>query len=150
MNWKRVMMTLATLVVAASTVFTAVESAHAAKPIKKYVKLSLEEPTEIAGVTLQPGDYTVKIVQSADGASKPTLEFSHNLDTPYTEQELSLYEEEVVLTIEASPQDLSIPARKTELVRSSTDSKKVSGLEVRGKRTQYMFGAATDAEANGQ
>lgn len=148
MKLKRVMMTLATLVVAMSAMFNAVETAHAAKPIKKYVKLRLGEPTSIAGVTLQPGDYTVKIVQSADGVSKATLEFSHNLDTPYTEQELSLYEEEVVLTIEASLQDLSNPARKTELVRSATD--RVSGLEVRGKSTEYVFDRTADTQADGQ
>lgn len=106
-------------------------------------------PTEIAGTTLQPGKYTVKISAASDDSSDPTVEFSEMVYDPYVQEGLSPYVPEVVLTVQSATQDLGAPAANTGLI-TSEDSNSASALEIRGSSTEYVFGTTTASAANNQ
>jgi hypothetical protein len=145
-----VLKTLFTLVIATTVMFTAAGSAQAAtSPMKQVLKLKVGAPTEIAGETLQPGKYKVRIIQDSSDSSDPTLQFSQLGEDDYVAEGLSPYSQKTVLTVQASTQNLGAAAANTGLI-SAADGSVASGLEIRGSSTEYVFGASATSAANGQ
>jgi len=110
---------------------------------KKVIKVKIRVKTSatIAGTTLKPGNYTVKVTPASSGSCRATLQFSDVVHTPYHPyvEGSGLSHEEVVLTLRVSAQDLGVPAASTELIFPSTRSNKVRGLKIRGNSTEYVF-----------
>jgi hypothetical protein len=143
--------TLAALIVVASVMVT-VDSAQAAtarsnKVLKTTIHLRSE--SQIGNATLSPGKYGVKITPASSGSGDPTVQFSIAYN-PYLEEGFPPFEEEVVLTVQASMVDLRAPAASTELIPTSADNNKASALEFRGNSTEYVFGDKTESAANNQ
>ena len=116
------------------------------KDVKTTVKI--RTTTQIGSTTLSPGKYSVKIAPASDGRSDPTVQFSIVSNT-YGD-ELAPYQEEVVLTVQASITELAAPATTTEMILSSSDGNKAIALKIRGKNTEYVFDAKTASAATNQ
>ena len=155
MNYKSTLafalMTLAALIVVASVMLTADSAQAATTHSNKVLKttISLRTASQIGNTTLSPGKYRVKITPASSGSGDPTVQFSIAY-SPYGNDGLPLYEEEVVLTVQASMVDLRAPAASTELIPTSADNNKASALEIRGNSTEYVFGDKTESAANNQ
>ena len=144
-------MTLATLIVVASVMLTA-DSVHAATGHRNKVlktTIHLRTASQIGNTTLSPGEYRVKITPASSGSGDATVQFSIAYN-PYGEDGFPPFEEEVVLTVQASMVDLRAPAASTELIPTSADNSKASALEIRDKSTEYVFGDKTNSAANNQ
>jgi hypothetical protein len=143
-----VLTALATLIVTASVMLTASSAQAATAHNNKVVKttINLRTATQIGNTTLSPGKYRVKILPASDRSGDPTVQFSI-LYSPYGDINPP-YDEEVVLTVQASMVDLRAPAASTELIHTSGDDNKASALEIRGNSTEYVFGAKTASAAN--
>jgi hypothetical protein len=142
-------MTLATLIVVASVMLTADSAQAATARSNKVLKttIHLRTASQIGNTTLSPGKYRVKITPASIGSGDPTVQFSIAYN-PYGEEGFPPFEEEVVLTVQASMVDLRAPAASTELIPTSADNNKASALEIRGNSTEYVFGDKTESAAN--
>jgi len=132
--------TLATLIVTASVILTAGSAQTATRQDNKVLRttISLRTATQVGNTTLSPGKYRVTITP-ASASEDPTVQFSIPYN-PYGD-ETNLNEEEVILTVQASMKDLSVPAANTELIPTSDRNNKASALEIRGYSNEYVFGA---------
>ena len=146
-----VLKALATLIVTASVMLTASSVQAATAHNNKVVKttINLRTATQIGNTTLSPGKYRVKIMPASDRSGDPTVQFSIAYN-PYGDEGFPPFEEEVVLTVQASMVDLRAPAASTELIPTSADNNKASALEIRGNNTEYVFGDKTESAANNQ
>jgi hypothetical protein len=111
------------------------------KPKADKTELKLRVPTRIAGITLEPGQYTVAIVPPSNGSGEPTVLFFRSIYKPYNEylQGTGSWHQEVVLTVKASTKALATPAASTELVPSSIGGNEAKALEIRSDSTEYIF-----------
>ncbi len=95
--------------------------------------LTITAPTEVGGVTLQPGDYEVKEVDSPGG---PVVEFSlfEKLEWPIFWSATKT----VVARVKCTEQALSSRPKHTRLMLASNTTH-ATGLEIRGKAVDYYF-----------
>jgi hypothetical protein len=126
-----VVLALATLANAA-----AMPSAHSHKGKKG--NFTIKAPTEVGGITLQPGDYQVKEINSPSG---PVVEFVH-LFTDYTvgDSGLSPYSQQVIGQVKVTEQVLSSLPKHTQL-QLAPNTTDVMALEIRGDAVSYEFAA---------
>ena len=145
------LMTLATLLVVASVILSADSAQAATARSNKGLKttIHLRTASQIGNTTLSPGKYRVKITPASSGSGGPTVQFSIAYN-PYGEEGFPPFEEEVVLTVQATVVDLRAPAASTNLIPTSADNNKASALEIRGNSTEYVFGDRTESAANNQ
>lgn len=88
----------------------------------------------IGGLTLEPGDYEVKQVNSAAG---PVVRFTRLTYNAFAEDSASLYEWETVGEVRVTLQTLTAKAKHTGLMRGSDGA--AIGLEISGNRVDYLF-----------
>ena len=101
--------------------------------------LNITVATEIGGVTLEPGEYEVKQVNSKNG---PILRFAHyTFDPDALGESSSEYVWEVVAEVRVTVQPLDSAAERTRLVVDSNRHKAI-GLKIRGNSVDYLFAAA--------
>jgi hypothetical protein len=106
------------------------------KPLKaKGGTLKISEAADVAGVTLEPGEYEVKQVNSKAG---PVIRFTRVTWNPYTEGVLPLYEWEVVAKVRVTMQPLASRATHTEL-KFASDIGRAIALQIRGNSFEYLF-----------
>ena len=97
--------------------------------------VELAVATEVGGVTLEPGSYEVKQVNSHSG---PVVRFTRFTYNPYAQEGLSPYDWETVAEVKVSMQALDSPATRSELLLAS-NGEKALGLEIRGNSVEYLF-----------
>jgi hypothetical protein len=113
--------------------------AHAAKAHMAKGELALMQTTEVAGVTLPPGNYMVREVKTAEG---PMVEFVRTVHNEQASELVQADEEEVVAKVKASPRALERASEDTKLqVASGQGSAKA--LEIRGANVEFVFGGDT-------
>lgn len=95
--------------------------------------LKITAPTQAGDVLLQPGDYTVREVNTNDG---PVMEFALQTFDPTLGDGLSPYGEEVVARVKSSEQALSAPPKQTHL---QLDAANVVAVEIRGEAVEYVL-----------
>lgn len=96
---------------------------------------TITAPTEVGGVTLQPGNYEVREVNSASG---PVVEFVHQFRNELASELVQADEEEVVARVNFTAKALSSPPKQTQLI-SASDGPDVASLEIRGNAVRYEF-----------
>jgi hypothetical protein len=109
--------------------------------------VTIRTATQIGSTTLSPGKYAVKVTAASKGMRDSIVQFSV-VENTYGD-ELDPYEEEVVLTVQASVTNLAAPATSTEVILSASDHKAIA-LKIRGKSTEYVFDAKTASAASNQ
>jgi len=136
------------LVGAMLTMTTAV--AHA-RDKGKSGKLNLVDTQSIGGLTLTPGEYEVKVKDSASGTE---LEFARWITNPYAQEGLPVYDRELVGTVKAIEQTASNASTRTGFVLAGGNSGKPVGMQIRGNSVRYLFEspemARTGAQTSGQ
>jgi hypothetical protein len=125
---------LAALLIASVVTFAGFSSAQPKHESKKG-SLSITEPTEVGGVTLQPGDYVVREVKSPQG---PVVEFVQKFRNELASELVQADEEEVVARVKFTGQILSAPPKHTQLQLAS-NTNDASVLEIRGNPVSYVF-----------
>jgi hypothetical protein len=114
----------------------AVSTARSEKPQKaKKGMLNITVATEVGGVTLEPGEYEVKQVNSAGG---PVVRFTRYTYNPYAQEGLPVHEWEKVAEVKVTMQSLASKAVRTQLLVASNGDKPI-GLEIRGNSYDYLF-----------
>jgi hypothetical protein len=114
----------------------AVATSHSEKPQKaKTGMLNITVATEVGGVTLEPGEYEVKQVNSAAG---PVVRFTRYTYNPYAQEGLPVHEWEKVAEVKVTLQSLASKAERTQLLVASNGDKPI-GLEIRGNSYDYLF-----------
>jgi hypothetical protein len=101
----------------------------------KIGNLKITVPTEVGGVSLQPGEYEVKEVNAPNGRA---VEFIREVYNPYAQEGLNPHEEEVVGQVEFTSQALDAAPKHTQLVLTP-DTQKAMALKVRGGAVEYVF-----------
>jgi hypothetical protein len=109
----------------------AILSAHTAKR----GHLTIASPTDVGGVTLQPGEYEVEESNSPSG---PVIEFVHQFRNELASELVQADEEEVVALVPFTAHVLSSPPQHTQLILASHTAD-VSGLQIRGDHVSYAF-----------
>jgi hypothetical protein len=130
---------VAAVLVAAVVTLAAFSSAQST-PMHESKKgnLSIAEPTEVGGVTLQPGDYAVREVKSQQG---PVVEFVRKFRNELASELVQADEEEVVARVKFTGQILSVPPKHTQLQLASNTNDAIA-LEIRGNPVSYVFNPA--------
>lgn len=100
-----------------------------------HAKLKLSTATEVGGAILQPGDYEVVEVDSAEG---PVLQFVHQFRNELASELVQADEEEIVARVKFSEQVLSSPPEHTQLRAAARPSDAVA-LEIRGTPVDYVL-----------
>lgn len=100
--------------------------------------LNIEAATSVGGVLLEPGEYGVKQVNSANGPVVRITRYTYN---PYTQEGLSVYDSETVAEVKVTLQPLASKAARTQLVVDSQGHKPIA-LEIRGNSFDYLFASA--------
>jgi hypothetical protein len=117
----------------------AVSTARSEKPQKsKEGTLKIAVATDVGGVTLEPGEYEVKQVNSPAG---PVVRFTSVTVNPYAEyaeESLPPYWWEVVAKVKVTMQPLASRAVHTEL-RFASEGGKAVALQIRGNSYDYLF-----------
>lgn len=103
----------------------------------KHGSLVITTPTEVGDTVLQPGDYEVRELQTADG---PVVEFVHKFRNELASELVQADEEQVVARVKFTSQTLRAPARQTQLQLASKTA--ATGLEIRGNAVEYLFTSA--------
>jgi hypothetical protein len=112
----------------------AMSSAHPHKGKKG--TMTITSPTEVGGLTLQPGDYQVREVNSPSG---PVVEFVHLFDNIYVQDTgLPFHDQEVVGQVRVTEKALSSLPKHTQLILAS-DTAEAASLEIRGSAVGYEF-----------
>ncbi len=115
---------------------TAVFSQKSPKAKKGFLKIWAS--TDVGGVTLEPGEYEVKQVNSSAG---PVIRFTSVTLNPfaeYAEEALPPYWWEVIAKVKVTIQPLASKAAHTEL-RFASDRRKATALQIRGNSLDYLF-----------
>lgn len=114
----------------------AVGTARSEKPQKaKAGMLNITFATEVGGVTLEPGEYEVKQVNSADG---PVIRITRYTYNPYAQEGLPVHEWDEVAKVKVTMRSLASKAVSTQLLLASDTSRPI-GLEIRGNSFEYLF-----------
>jgi hypothetical protein len=113
------------------------ERPHKAEKAKKGT-LNLKVATEVAGVTLEPGEYEVKLIDSKTG---PVVRFTLYTYNPYVEESQSPHQWDVVAEVRVTMRALDTKAARTQLVAGSNSGRPI-GLEIRSNSFQYLFATA--------
>jgi hypothetical protein len=108
--------------------------AHAKEQPKKGT-LKITVATEVSGLMLEPGEYELKQVKSANG---PVIRFTHYTYNPYAQEGVSTHQWDVVGEIRVAVQSQDSKAVRTQLLTES-NSNKLVGLQIRGNSFQYLF-----------
>jgi hypothetical protein len=108
-------------------------SAHSRRA--KTGHLTITSPTEVAGTTLQPGEYDVRQSNSTNG---PVIEFVHKFRNELASELVQADEEEVAARVQFTEQPLRSPLKHTQLVLAS-NADAASGLQIRGNIVSYEF-----------
>jgi hypothetical protein len=94
---------------------------------------TINAPVEVAGTTLQPGDYSVQEVQTADG---PVMEFTHIYLNPL---EVTLHTHyDVVARVKVDEKASQGKTKHTQLILAAT-RRSASGVEIKGSSVEYSF-----------
>ena len=93
---------------------------------------------EVRGVTLEPGEYEVKQVNSKSG---PVVRFTKYTYNPYAQEGLSVHQWDVVAEVSVTLQSLASKAERTQLLADSKGDKPI-GLQIRGNSFDYLFATA--------
>jgi hypothetical protein len=96
-------------------------------------RLEITAPTQVAGITLEPGTYEVKEIKGANGAE---LEFIHEFRNELASELVQAEQEEVVARVKVGEQALHTRAAATQLLPSSCVA---SSLEIRGDSVAYIL-----------
>jgi hypothetical protein len=94
--------------------------------------------TTIGGVTLEPGEYEVKQVNSKKGRVVRFTRYTYN---PYTQEAVSPHEWETVAEVKITLRAADSVAARTELLVDSNTNQPI-GLQVRGNNYDYLFAMA--------
>jgi hypothetical protein len=119
---------------------------HAAKK----GRLTITAPTEAGGALLQPGEYEVREIRSANG---PVVEFVRHFRNELASELVQADEEEVVAQVRFTEQALSARPKHTQLVRARNNAN-AAVLEIRGATVGYVLSSpplsasSDDAAAN--
>jgi len=120
-------------VVLALAGFANADSAHSHKAKKGNLKITVA--TEVGGVTLPPGDYEVREVNTPNG---PVVEFAHEFFNELASELVQANQEEVVARVKFTERELSSPPKHTQLLLASNTAD-AAGLEIRGNAVSYEF-----------
>ena len=113
---------------------TAIHQSSNAEQSKKGT-LSVTVTTEVSGLTLEPGEYEVKQVKSANG---PVIRFTRYTYSPYAQEGVSVQQWDVVGEVRVAVQPQDFKALRTQLLTGS-NSDRLVGLQIRGNSFQYLF-----------
>jgi hypothetical protein len=97
--------------------------------------LNITVATDVGGVTLEPGNYEVKQVNSAMG---PVVRFTRVTYNPYAPEGVSVYQWDVVAQVKCTVEPLASAPQRTELLLA-TKGEKTIGLQIRGNGVEYLF-----------
>jgi len=97
--------------------------------------LTITSQIEVEGVTLHPGDYEVKEVDTPTGS---VVEFTRE-DNQFAAYGWKSWTTTVVVRAHFTVQAMSRPAKHTKLILGS-DTADATGLEIRGDIVSYWFG----------
>jgi hypothetical protein len=112
----------------------AMSSGHSHK--EKKGTMTITTPVDVGGITLQPGDYEVKEVDSPSG---PVVEFVHVFeDFTVMDSGRPLYDREVVGQVKVTEQVLSSLPKHTQLQLAPNTADPIA-LQIRGNEVEYMF-----------
>ncbi|MGI9101781.1 MAG: hypothetical protein ACR2IF_04980 [Terriglobales bacterium] len=127
----------ARLMVALTVVALALATfAHAdAASRKTKGKLNITAPTEVAGITLSPGYYEVKEINSASGT---LLRFTRVTENLSAQEGQPIYEWEKVAEVRVTAEPLTASATRTGFLLAAEANRAV-GLEIRGNNMDYHF-----------
>jgi len=104
-------------------------------PKPKGGTLKISAAADVGGVTLEPGPYEVKQVNSNAGSAIRFTRFNYN---HFAEEAQSPYEWEVVAEVKVTMQPLDFKATRTEL-KLASDGVKAVALRIRGNSFEYLF-----------
>jgi hypothetical protein len=114
----------------------AVGTSASQKPQKaKKGTLNITVAADVGGITLEPGEYEVKQVNSAAG---PVVRFTRYTYNPYAQEGLSVHQWDEAGEVRVTLQSLDSKAARTKLLAESNSGKPV-GLQIRGNSFQYLF-----------
>jgi hypothetical protein len=114
----------------------AVGTAHAQKAEKpRKGTLIITVPTEVGDITLDPGEYEVKQVNSDAG---PFVRFTLYTYNPYAQEGLPVHQWDVVAEVRVTMQSLDAKAGRTQLMAGSNSDKSLA-LQIRGNSFEYRF-----------
>jgi hypothetical protein len=97
--------------------------------------LNITEATDVGGVTLPPGEYEVKQVNSR---GEPVVRFTRYSFKPWVPEGLSEYDWETIAEVTVNMKPLPNPAERSELLVAE-DGGKALGLQIRGSSFEYLF-----------
>jgi hypothetical protein len=97
--------------------------------------LKIAATTIVGGLTLEPGEYEVKQVNSAAG---PVLRFTRYTYDPYVQEGLSAHQWQTVGEAKVTMQALASKAKHTELLLVAKGDDAI-GVEIRGNSADYLF-----------
>ena len=97
--------------------------------------LNITVATELSGLVLEPGEYEVKQVKSANG---PVIRFTRYTYNPYAQEGVSAHQWDLVGEVRVAVQSQDSKAVRTQLLTES-NSDKLVGLQIRGNSFQYLF-----------
>jgi hypothetical protein len=113
-------------------------TAYQKAPKAKGGTLTISAATGVGSVTLEPGKYEVKQVNSPAG---PVIRFTLVTPNPYAEyaeESLPLSWWEVAAKVKVTMQPLASKATRTEL-KFAPDGSKAIALQIRGNSVDYLF-----------
>jgi hypothetical protein len=114
----------------------AVSTATSEKPQKaKKGMLNITVAAEVGGMTLEPGEYEVKQVNTAAGTVVRFTRYTYN---PYAAESLPVHDWEKIGEVKVTMRSLASKAVSTQLLLASGTSKPI-GLEIRGNSHDYLF-----------
>ena len=97
--------------------------------------LNITAATDVGGITLEPGEYEVKQVNSKNG---PVVKFTLYTYNPYAQEGLPVHQWDVVGEVRVTMQSLDTKAVRTQFLADSNSGKPI-GLEIRGNSFDYLF-----------
>src|SRR5215469_3777472 len=112
----------------------AIQQSYNAEQPKKGT-LNITVATEVSGLMLEPGEYEVKQVKSANG---PVIRFTRYTYNPYAQEGVSAHQWDLVGEVRVAVQSQDSKAVRTQLSTES-NSDKLVGLQIRGSSFQYLF-----------
>ncbi len=96
-------------------------------------KLHLKSAINVAGGTLKPGNYQVRMAETPD---EHYVEFSKTVINYFAEEGLSPYEQKVVAEIPCTMEQMNAAVARTELLPKRDNA--VARLEIRGENVVHL------------